>query len=254
MRNLTWGFILIIIGVLILLDNLGVADFGDMVRDFWPVLLILWGVSVLIKRRRTAATATMPAPPVAAPQPAAVHSETLSESEQMIREQSAAPEGSGEAGGERSQGGSWTAPGSGASGTAGGTYQAAGGQYQYESELLHQSSVFGDIRVRVTSTRFKGGSISTVFGSSSLDLYSAKFADGEHELRIHGVFGESRLILPKDAAVAISANTVMGDLIIFGQHKGGISSDIQHMTPGFAQASSRLRISITRIFGSIRVD
>ena len=46
----------------------------------------------------------------------------------------------------------------------------------------------------------------------------------------------------------------MGDLVIFGQRKGGISSEIQHMTPGFAQASSRLRITITRILGGIRVD
>ncbi len=242
MRNLTWGFILIIFGVLILLDNLGVADFGDMIRDFWPVLLILWGVSVLIKKRKRDNSPPASAPPTAPTSPITGEHGAMGVAEEGAGEPSGAPE-------ESAMG----TP-SGAAETAGYSYQAAGGPYQYESELLHQSSVFGDVTVRVTSPRFKGGSISTVFGSSSLDLSAAKFADGEHELRIHGVFGESRLFLPRDAAVAISASSVLGDLVIFGQHKGGISSEIQHMTPGYAQAPGKLRITVTRIFGGIRVD
>jgi lia operon protein LiaF len=130
----------------------------------------------------------------------------------------------------------------------------SGGPYQSESELLHQSSAFGDISVNVTSPHFRGGSISTVFGGSNLDLSSAGIAEGEHELRIHGVFGDSRLVLPKDAAVAISASSVFGDLIILGQRKGGISTEIQHVTPNYPLASNRLKVIITRVFGSIRVE
>lgn len=188
MRNLYWGFILIGIGILLLLDNLGVADFGDMIRDFWPLLLVFWGLSILVRRR------------------------------------------------------SFTSP------------QTAEGSFQTESELIQQSSVFGDIAANVTSTRFRGGSVSTVFGASNLDLSAARFAEGEHELRIHGVFGDSRLVLPKDAAVAISATTVFGELLIFGQQKGGMSSEIQHVTASYPLASSRLKISISRVFGRIRVE
>ena len=53
MRNLFWGIILICLGTLLLLDNLGIADFGDIVSEFWPLLLVLWGLNILIRRRNT---------------------------------------------------------------------------------------------------------------------------------------------------------------------------------------------------------
>ncbi|HYQ85793.1 MAG TPA: cell wall-active antibiotics response protein LiaF [Bacteroidota bacterium] len=188
MRNFYWGFILILFGFLLLLDNLGAIDFKEFISDYWPLLLILWGVSILARRR--------PRPAGASP------TETSS---------------------------------------------------QTESELVHQSSVFGNIDVKVTSQQFKGGSISTVFGESFLDLSSTKLAEGEHELRVHGVFGDSRILLPADAAAAISASSVFGELVIFGQRKGGFSSEIQHLTPNYPQATNRMKISITRVFGNINV-
>ena len=194
MRNFYWGFILILFGFLLLLDNLGAIDFKEFISDYWPLLLILWGVSILARRRPK---------PVGAPG-AGVPSPELSS--------------------------------------------------QIDSELVHQSSVFGNIDVKVTSQQLKGGSISTVFGESFIDLSSAKFAEGEHELRVHGVFGESRIILPPDAAAAVSASSVLGELVIFGQRKGGFSSEIQHMTPNYAQVTNRMKISITRVFGSINVS
>jgi lia operon protein LiaF len=45
------GSILMIIGVLFLLENTGVWNFGDVFHDYWPVLLILWGVWLLVRRR-----------------------------------------------------------------------------------------------------------------------------------------------------------------------------------------------------------
>ncbi|HEY6191527.1 MAG TPA: cell wall-active antibiotics response protein LiaF [Bacteroidota bacterium] len=233
MRNLYWGFILIIIGILILLDNLGVADFGDVMSNFWPLILVFWGLAILLRKR---SISQVPGP-AGYPQSAA---------------QQPGSQPGGFVGGETQQ----TEPGDTGSEQQG-SYQppsSAGGPNQSASELLHQSSAFGDISVNVTSTHFRGGSISTVFGGSNLDLSAAGIAEGEHELRIHGVFGESRLVLPRDAAVAISASSVFGDLMILGQRKGGISTEIQHVTPNYATATNRLKVTITRVFGSIRVE
>jgi hypothetical protein len=41
-----WGLVLILIGVLILLDNLGYLR-HDIIR-FWPVLVIIWGIKKLV--------------------------------------------------------------------------------------------------------------------------------------------------------------------------------------------------------------
>ncbi len=47
-RHVFWAFILIAIGVLFMLNNFGVLEFG--MRAFWslwPLILILWGISIL---------------------------------------------------------------------------------------------------------------------------------------------------------------------------------------------------------------
>lgn len=47
-RHVFWAIILIAIGVLFMLDNLNVLDFGFWkFLSLWPLILILWGVSIL---------------------------------------------------------------------------------------------------------------------------------------------------------------------------------------------------------------
>ena len=188
MRNLFWGIVLITFGILFLLDNLGYADFNEMIHNFWPLILIVWGLSILLKHKghRHESTGNIP--------------------------------------------------------------------QQITSELLHQSNVFGDIVSTISSRNFKGGSISTVFGDCDVDLSEAGFADGEHELRIHSVFGDSHIRLPKDAAVAINATATFGDLTVQGEHKGGFSSGLHSTSPSYSSASNRLKLNISKVFGDVRVD
>ena len=48
--NLWWGLLLIALGVMFLLDNMDVLDFGEAIRTYWPALLVLWGVGILLSR------------------------------------------------------------------------------------------------------------------------------------------------------------------------------------------------------------
>lgn len=50
MRFDTGGLVLIILGVLLLLQNLGLFDWESLWR-FWPVVLIVAGVSMLLPKR-----------------------------------------------------------------------------------------------------------------------------------------------------------------------------------------------------------
>src|SRR5438309_2125949 len=49
--SLLTSLILIGIGTLFLLDRLRAADFGDLIRSYWPMFIILFGVSKLTERR-----------------------------------------------------------------------------------------------------------------------------------------------------------------------------------------------------------
>jgi predicted membrane protein len=190
-RNLFLGIVLITIGVLFLLNNLEVADFGDMVHDYWPLILIVWGLSIVM-RGKAPSNQTQPTSPET--------TETV------------------------------------------------------DRDLVHESNVFGSIYIKNTSQNFLGGSVSTVFGDCDLDLSASVIAEGEHELRFHTVFGSSSIILPRDAAVSISANSTFGSLTILGQRKEGISSALHVTTPNYDSSSKRLKISISKVFGDARIS
>ncbi|MBI5019806.1 MAG: cell wall-active antibiotics response protein [Ignavibacteriales bacterium] len=192
MRNLFGGLVLITFGTLFLLDNLDVADFGEIIGNYWPLILIFWGASILIN-------------------PGKKRSSTTQINNSVVNQ-------------------------------------------QYSSDIIHQSNVFGDVNSQISSTNFKGGSISTVFGDCSVDLTSASWSDGEHELKIHGVFGDTNIILPKGSAVTINANSTLGSLMIFGQSKNGFSSDLRTKTPEYESATGKLIIRITKVLGDVRVE
>jgi hypothetical protein len=44
------GLLLIGVGFLFLLDRLHVEDFGDLLRTYWPCIIILFGISHLLRR------------------------------------------------------------------------------------------------------------------------------------------------------------------------------------------------------------
>lgn len=48
-----WGLLLIVIGALILLDNLGVIffDVSDFIVTWWPLILIIIGVNIILNNR-----------------------------------------------------------------------------------------------------------------------------------------------------------------------------------------------------------
>lgn len=50
-RDLTGGLILIAVGLLLLLSNLGIiTGWRELWRDWWPVVIILIGLSLLVKK------------------------------------------------------------------------------------------------------------------------------------------------------------------------------------------------------------
>jgi hypothetical protein len=50
--GLFWGAILVLFGVLFLLDNFYILDFGDFIATYWPLILVAIGVKILLDHRR----------------------------------------------------------------------------------------------------------------------------------------------------------------------------------------------------------
>ncbi len=46
--SLFWGVLLIGLGVLFLLDNLGIVYFDEIISDYWPLILVAIGLKIII--------------------------------------------------------------------------------------------------------------------------------------------------------------------------------------------------------------
>jgi hypothetical protein len=49
-RALLNGMMLVVVGTLFLLDRLRIEDFGDLLRLYWPLIIVFFGVSHLLRR------------------------------------------------------------------------------------------------------------------------------------------------------------------------------------------------------------
>lgn len=64
--SLTGGVVLIAVGTVFLLDTLGIADMWEVMR-FWPVILIVLGVRLVLGDRRPRSGSSDEAPPAPPP-------------------------------------------------------------------------------------------------------------------------------------------------------------------------------------------
>ncbi len=51
-RDVTGGLFLVGLGIVLLLDQLGVADFGELVGTWWPLVLVFAGLGLIFRSKR----------------------------------------------------------------------------------------------------------------------------------------------------------------------------------------------------------
>lgn len=182
------GWILILLGGLLLLDSLDVADFGDVLSTYWPVVLIVFGLSIIWRSFDT--------------------------------------------GGRK----------------AGKVETVSAG-----SERIESTNVFGDVKLEVASSSFKGGSVSTVVGDVEVDLSKASLANGEQVLKISSVLGDVNVRLPRKVAHSVLGATLIGELKVGDQRKSGIAQQSYHVSDGYDRSKKRLRIDCNQLIGNLSV-
>jgi predicted membrane protein len=139
-----WGIVLITVGILLQLNQLGIGHFGW--NDIWPVLLIAAGLMLMwgaIEARRSPS-----APPI-------------------------------------------------------------GGDPR---TTLEDSAIFGGVERRVTSQDFQGGHINAIFGGVEIDLTEANMQADEATLDINAIFGGIEIRVPDSWQVAFRGTPIFGGI------------------------------------------
>ncbi len=75
---------------------------------------------------------------------------------------------------------------------------------------MNETAILGGNDRLITSEHFRGGKITTIFGSNEINLVNAQLADGQNELDLFTLFGSTELTVPRDWDVAIDVTTILG--------------------------------------------
>lgn len=80
----------------------------------------------------------------------------------------------------------------------------------FGKETINEVSIFGGGSKILAIDNFRGGSITSIFGGSEINLSQCKLADGVNYLEITAIFGGSTMIIPKDWKVEIDLIPIFG--------------------------------------------
>jgi predicted membrane protein len=99
----------------------------------------------------------------------------------------------------------------------------------------------------------KGGDIWAVFGGVDLDLRNANIPEGETVLRPTAIMGSVQIIVPPNLAVVCKGTAAFGSLHFFGRNHGGILTTVQDQQGSTDGAGKVVYILCNSIFGSVKV-
>lgn len=75
---------------------------------------------------------------------------------------------------------------------------------------VDEVNIFGGSKVRIVSQNFKGGRITSIFGGSEIDFTHAQLAEGTNVLDMVCIFGGTSLILPSEWHVRSEVVSILG--------------------------------------------
>lgn len=216
------GILIIVIGALFLLGNLGKVDVGDLISDYWPLILIIVGLWHLLAHNfRQVGTGLILI--------------VLGAAFMLIK---------------------W-----GILGVdfwkffwpsliiAVGLWILLRPRFRgYSGEIpeikandLDAFVIFAGINRRIESKEFRGGKATALFGGIDLDFYHAKLAGNQATVDLTAMFGGIEVRVPRNWKVVVDSHAILGGV-----------EDKHRAEPG-NQIEATLFIKATAIFGGVEI-
>jgi predicted membrane protein len=211
--HIVFGVLLVAWGVLALLDNLGLVELRNVLRTFWPLLIIAWGLSATFYGRRGRNWLGL----------FAVALGVILLGNQLtwwsVRFSMLWPvivivvglrimfRRRGWHRHRHLRGGPGDEPGAP---DASPGVDDAREHGTSQSATLREVAVFGGIERRLASQAFRGGAATAVFGGVQLDLRDCRMAGGEAHIDVLAVLGGLSLAIPRDWAVDSQISAFLG--------------------------------------------
>lgn len=129
----------------------------------------------------------------------------------------------------------------------------AGQWYRHEQGDGYEYNLFGEINVGKVPFSLENKHYWVGFGSIELNLTQAIIPDGETVLQASGIFGSINVYLPSQLPTRVNALCQLGSIEILGVEDGGIVKHTSFQTPDFEEADQRLVLDLSMVCGELRV-
>lgn len=216
------GFILILLGVGFVLDQTGVIIFRDVIGTYWPVIVILIGLSQTLRKNAAYVWGAV-----------LILAGVLFQ----LRELDMLPVSFGAL--------LWPCiiiivglalllPRR--------RYEAGRREMMDGADSIRHTAAFSGVDAHCDSQSFKGGSVSAVFGGADIDLTGAQLDPGGAYMELSAAFGGIDIRVPRDWQVHITGVPIFGGWDAKVEHRAGKNSE-----------EPVLHVHCTAIFGGIDI-
>ncbi len=93
-----------------------------------------------------------------------------------------------------------------------------------------------------------------LIGDVRIDLSQENIPPGETPYDVSALVGDITILVPQDIAVCVDADVSIGDVSVFGRQEDGLGRHIHYESPGYADATRKVRIHAHLMIGDITVQ
>ncbi|MFW5986173.1 MAG: LiaF transmembrane domain-containing protein [Halanaerobiales bacterium] len=227
-----WGTIIIIIGVLLLFNNLGLGDFdlGYIISTYWPVVLIIWGLESLIEHNDRKNRLNMGIGLLILVLGIAIIARNL---------------------------GYYTFDFSILWKLLWPLLLIYIGYNILKSETFSGSgswAVMSGIERKQKGWELKDESYNALMGGIDLDLTAADIPEGETTLNMNVIMGGIDIKAPKELPIIFRGNCILGGISLFDEESGGILVNREFVNNGSEDTTKKLVINSLCIMGGIDIN
>ena len=131
--------------------------------------------------------------------------------------------------------------------------QPLGEKILHKKHKVNRGFIVGDIRFSEPNWPLENMKLYNAIGDYYFDFSKAFIPEGETPIDIKGWIGDVKMIIPENVPVEITLKVQVGDVKLFDQKSADIRSELFYRSPGYIEASKKIKLTIDVKIGSIRI-